>query len=252
MLGRFFRSDPATIPPASGPAGERLYAVGDIHGRLDLLDQLLQRIVEDLEQTPPHMARLVFLGDYIDRGPESAGVINRLVQLATSKVTTHFLMGNHEEMLMRVLAGEPWITYEWLRSGGDMCAMSYGLSQSDIMTMEDSQIAALLRQALPEAHLDFFERLSASITFGDFLLVHAGIRPGVSITDQCQIDMRWIRRPFLTDKRYHGVLVVHGHTVTKRVDYRHNRIGIDTGAYHTGVLTALVVETTKVRHLDTR
>lgn len=251
FLSWWFRREAAVRPVFSGPTGERLYAVGDIHGRLDLLDDLLNRIVEDLERQPVKTARLVFLGDFVDRGPNSAGVIDRLSQLARSNVKTHFLMGNHEEMLLRVLAGEPSITYDWLRFGGDACAESYGLSPTLLATMDETQIVSLLRQAFVESHLVFLQELDNFARFGDFLLVHAGIRPGVKIKDQQAVDLRWIRAPFLTDRRNHGVMVLHGHTTTDGVDHRSNRIGIDTGAYRTGILTAAVVESTDIRFLST-
>ena len=251
LLARLFRRAAVASRVFSGPAGERLYAVGDIHGRLDLLDDLLGRIVDDLETRPVEAARLVFLGDFIDRGPDSAGVLDRLVDLARTRIGTHFLMGNHEEMLLHVLAGQPAVTDDWLRFGGDACAQSYGLSPTDLATLDEMQIAALLRQAMPESHVAFLHDLDTMVRFGDFLLVHAGIRPGVAIEDQRPADLRWIRGPFLADPRDHGVMVIHGHTITDGVDRRRNRIGIDTGAYRTGILTAAVVEETDTRFLAT-
>lgn len=250
MLARLLRLR-APTPVFSGPPGERLYAVGDIHGRLDLLDDLLARIVVDLESRPVEVARLAFLGDFIDRGPDSAGVVDRLDELGRLRITTHFLMGNHEEMLLRVLAGEAAVAYDWLRFGGDACVESYGLLSADLATLEEGAIAALLRDAIPPSHIAFLTGLDSAVRFGDFLLVHAGIRPGVPIEDQRPVDLRWIRKAFLTDKRDHGVMVIHGHTVSDGVDRRPNRIGIDTGAYATGVLTAAVIEGDEVRFLAT-
>lgn len=160
-------------------------------------------------------------------------------------------MGNHEEMLLRVLSGEPSATYDWLEFGGKACAESYGISPNDLATLEETQIVTLLRQAMPETHVAFLKSLESFVRFGNFLLVHAGIRPGVALEDQRQVDLRWIRNPFLTDSRDHGVMIVHGHTVTDGVDRRLNRIGIDTGAFKTGVLTAAVIEETEVRFLYT-
>lgn len=251
MLARLFRRAAVARPAFSGPASERLYAVGDIHGRLDLLDDLLGRIVDDLETRPVEAARFAFLGDFIDRGPDSAGVIERLGELARSHVRTYFLMGNHEEMLLRVLSDEPAITHDWLRFGGDACAESYGLSPVTLATLDEMRVTALLRAAIPAGHVAFLQELDVMARFGDFLLVHAGIRPGVTIEDQQPADLRWIRHPFLTDQRDHGVMVVHGHTITKGVDRRPNRVGIDTGAYATGILTAAVVEETDIRFLGT-
>lgn len=250
MFARLFRR--AVAPTAfRGPVGERLYVVGDIHGRLDLLDDLLSRIVHDLETRPIHAARFAFLGDYIDRGPDSAGVIGRLDELARSRIRTHFLMGNHEEMLLRVLAGEPAITHDWLRFGGDACAASYGLSPTALATLDEIEVAGLLRAAIPTDHVAFLQNLDVMALFGDFLLVHAGIRPGIVIKDQQSSDLCWIRHSFLADQRDHGAMVIHGHTITTGVDRRPNRIGIDTGAYATGVLTAAVVDEADVRFLAT-
>jgi serine/threonine protein phosphatase 1 len=251
LLARLTSLFAAAPPVFSGPAGERLYAVGDIHGRLDLLDDLLRRIVDDLESHPAEAATLAFLGDFIDRGPDSAGVVGRLEQLDRLRISTHFVMGNHEEMLLRVLAGEPAITYDWLRVGGEACAESYGLSLADLASADEMEIAEQLRQAIPAEHLAFLTGLDTAARFGDFLLVHAGIRPGVAIEAQRPADLRWIRRPFLADTRNHGVMVIHGHTVTQGVDRRVNRIGIDTGAYATGVLTAAVIEGADIRFLAT-
>ena len=252
MLARLFRRrSGAAAPVFAGPAGERLYAVGDIHGRLDLLDALLGRIADDLEARPVDGARLAFLGDFIDRGPQSAEVIDRLIDLARSRVRTHFLMGNHEEMLLRLLSGQSGIVHDWLAFGGDACAESYGLSPAHLALLDEQEIVALLRRAVPDAHLAFLHDLEATARFGDFLLVHAGIRPGIAIEDQMTSDLRWIRQPFLADRRDHGVMVVHGHTISDGVDHRVNRIGIDTGAYRTGILTAAVIEESGVRFLDT-
>ena len=252
LLARLFRRrSSAAFPLFAGPAGERLYAVGDIHGRLDLLDALLGRIAEDLAARPVDGAALAFLGDFIDRGPESAGVIDRLVDLARSPVRTHFLMGNHEEMLLRVLSGQPGIVHKWLSFGGDACVESYGLSPARLDLLDEEEIVPLLREAVPDAHLAFLHDLEETARFGDFLLVHAGIRPGIAIEDQVPDDLRWIRQPFLADRRDHGVMVIHGHTISDGVDRRVNRIGVDTGAYRTGILTAAAIEESDVRFLDT-
>ena len=182
MFTRLFRRGPKTVPPLfAGPAGKRLYAIGDIHGRLDLLDLLIALIADDLETRPVDAAVMAFLGDFIDRGPESAGVVSRLIDLARSQVQTHFIMGNHEEMLLRVLAGQPNIVDKWLAFGGDACAESYGLSPASLALLEEDEIVPLLRRAVPDAHLAFMHNLAATARFGEFLLVHAGIRPGVAI-----------------------------------------------------------------------
>lgn len=235
----------------AGPAGKRLYAVGDIHGRLDLLDQLLDRIKGDIRTSPRTTPIVVFLGDLIDRGPDSAGVIERLRSLRNFPAQTLFLLGNHEEILLRVLAGEPAVAYDWLKFGGDACAESYGLMPAVLEAMDEKRIAQMLAEAIPVAHVAFLKEFGDTVRFGDFLLVHAGIRPGVPIEEQQPRDLRWIRDAFLNDDHDHGYIVVHGHTITDQVERRSNRIGIDTGAYRTGILTAMVIEGPDIRFLAT-
>lgn len=237
----------------SGPPGKRLYAVGDIHGRLDLLDDLLRRIADDLRARPVAVgaATIVFLGDLIDRGPDSAGVIERISTLHGVPARALLLLGNHEEILLRVLDAEPGLAYDWLGFGGDACAESYGVSAAAMTAMSEARIAETLRAAIPPAHVAFLKEGGDTIRFGDYLLVHAGIRPGVAIEDQQPHDLRWIRQPFLSDAHDHGCLVIHGHTVTDGVDRRANRVGIDTGAYRTGTLTAAVVEGDTLDFIDT-
>ena len=237
----------------SGASGKRLYAVGDIHGRLDLLNNLLSRIADDLRARPvaAGAATIVFLGDLIDRGPDSAGVIERISTLRDVPARALLLLGNHEEILLRVLDGEPGLAYDWLGFGGDACVESYGLSAAAMKAMSEERIAEALRAAMPPAHVAFLKEGGDTIRFGDYLLVHAGIRPGVAIEDQQPHDLRWIRQPFLSDEHNHGCLVIHGHTVTDVVDRRTNRVGIDTGAYRSGILTAAVVEGNALDFIDT-
>ena len=235
----------------SGPPGKRLYAVGDIHGRRDLLDDLLSQIETDIATHPIDTVALVFLGDLIDRGSDSAGVIDRLCQMNDFPARCVFLAGNHEEVLLRVLDGEEDLAYDWLGFGGDAFVESYGLSPAALKAMDASRIADVLKNAMPAEHIDFVRGMGDTVRFGDYLLVHAGIRPGVAIEEQEQSDLRWIRHPFLSDGHDHGCVVIHGHTVSDGVDQRSNRIGIDTGAYRTGILTAIVIEETAIRFLST-
>lgn len=253
MILNLFRRVSANIAADrrfAGPPGKRLYAVGDIHGRLDLLDDLLARIEADVRAAPVDGAAIVFLGDLIDRGPDSAGVIERLRTLGDFPKSL-FLLGNHEEILLRVLNAEPGMAYDWLGFGGDACVESYGVSASTLQAMDEDRIARVLAEAMPPEHVAFLKGFGDTFRFGDYLLVHAGIRPGVAIEDQQPEDLRWIRRPFLTDNHDHGVMVIHGHTISDGVDRRANRLGIDTGAYRTGVLTAAVVEGDELRFLAT-
>jgi serine/threonine protein phosphatase 1 len=226
----------------SGPRGRRAYAIGDIHGCLDLLETLLRRIEEDIAESPRAKVSMVFLGDVIDRGPHSAEVIERLRTYAHPRATTHFVMGNHEEVMLRVIEGEKDVLSSWLRFGGADTLKSYGLKPREIVKMGDDERIAALREAIPLSHRQFLAGFSDSISFGDYLFVHAGIRPGVGLSEQSQSDLRWIRDPFLDDPTDHGFVVVHGHTISNTVDVAPNRIGIDTGAFCTGVLTALCIE----------
>lgn len=253
MLKLFKRLSAKVVAGRSyaGPAGKRLYAVGDIHGRLDLLDQLLGHIEDDILASPVETAALVFLGDLIDRGPESAGVIERLRTLHDFPAKSLFLLGNHEEIMLRVLAGEAGLAYDWLGFGGDACVESYGVSATSLQAMDEDRIALVLGKAIPAAHVDFLKSFGDTFRFGDYLLVHAGIRPGVAIDEQQPHDLRWIRQPFLSDGHDHGCMVIHGHTISDGIDRRTNRIGIDTGAYRTGVLTAAVIEGEDLRFLAT-
>ncbi|HEY1605308.1 MAG TPA: metallophosphoesterase [Allosphingosinicella sp.] len=225
-----------------GKAGARAYAVGDIHGRLDLLDALLRRLEEDMAGRRPKKTYIVFLGDLIDRGPDSAGVVERLRTWRPPHGRPVFLAGNHEEVLLRILGGDAAILPDWLRFGGAECARSYGVDVDALRRMEDEPAIEAIRAKVPRAHRDFLANFADTFRFGDYLFVHAGIRPGLAVDDQDPHDLRWIREPFLADAKEHGFVVVHGHTMVSAVEERPNRIAIDTGAYHSGVLTALGVE----------
>ena len=227
---------------ARGKEGCRAYAIGDIHGRLDLLNLLLERIEEDIAARPRARIFIIFLGDYIDRGADSAGVVERLRTYQPRDVTTIFLSGNHEEVLLKILAGERGIFPSWLKFGGAECAASYGMDVAALRRLDEAAAIALLQAKVPRAHREFLENCADTFRFGDYLFVHAGIRPGVGIDEQDRSDLRWIRDPFLSDGKDHGFVVVHGHTIVERVEERTNRIAIDTGAYRTGLLTCLAVE----------
>ncbi|HWC57044.1 MAG TPA: metallophosphoesterase family protein, partial [Sphingomicrobium sp.] len=229
----------------SGPAGVRgwrAYAVGDVHGRLDLLDQLLAKIEHDLKDRPAKKVLLIFVGDLIDRGPNSAQVVERLRTYNHPNVRTLFILGNHEEVLLRILAGDAELITKWRWFGGTECLNSYGVDTVKLAAMSVDDALEVIRAAIPKKHVEFLESFDDSCRFGDFLFVHAGIRPGVEIDQQKQSDLRWIREAFLFDQTDHGFVVVHGHTIRPEVEVRTNRIGIDTGAYQSGVLTALAIE----------
>lgn len=236
----------------AGARGYRAYAVGDIHGRLDLLEHLLAAIDENLRHRPARKVLLVFVGDLIDRGPASAQVVERLRTYRHRHVKPVFLLGNHEEVLLRILRGEQELIKDWTRFGGIECLASYGVDYSAFRTLEPGEQLEAIRAAVPKSHVDFLESFIDTCRFGDFLFVHAGIRPGIELDQQLQSDLRWIRDPFLLDETDHGFVVVHGHTIAPAVEERPNRIGIDTGAYRTGVLTALAIDGNERWYIDTR
>ena len=228
------------------PDGVRVYAIGDIHGRADLLDGVLDHIDSDLAEAPVSNSLEIFLGDYVDRGPDSRGVLDRLV----ARNLTHrmvFLKGNHETFLSQFVS-KPAILGDWQRLGGLETLMSYGLTPSiNADTVTQAKLATALDQAMPPSHRRFLDDLKSSFTFGDFYFVHAGVRPGISLEKQREEDLLWIRHEFLLCEEDFGKIVVHGHTPVQQVDIRPNRINIDTGAYATGSLTCLVLEEDTIR-----
>ena len=235
-----------------GARGYRAYAIGDVHGRLDLLEQLLADIERDRRERPARKTLLVFLGDLIDRGPHSAQVLDRLRNFSADGVRTVFLLGNHEEVLLRILDGDAALITKWRWFGGSECLSSYGVEPAQLAKLIDEEALQRVRAAIPADHVKFLESFVDTCRFGDYLFVHAGIRPGVSLEEQLQADLRWIREPFLLDESDHGCVVVHGHTISEEVEERPNRIGIDTGAYQTGVLSALAIEGDRRWYLQTK
>lgn len=248
MLG--FSSGPQHQP--AGARGYRAYVVGDVHGRLDLLEDLLAKIHAELQRRPSAKTLLAFVGDLIDRGPQSAQVVERLRNYKRPGIRPIFILGNHEEVLLRILKGEAQLITKWRWFGGSECLQSYGVDPDALSRLTNEEALRVVRSAIPAADVEFLESFVDSCRFGDFLFVHAGIRPGVALDQQLQSDLRWIREPFLLDDTDHGFIVVHGHTISNRVEERPNRLGIDTGAYRTGILTALAIEGTQRWLLDTR
>jgi serine/threonine protein phosphatase 1 len=240
LLSSLFRS---RSPRAFAlPPDVRAIAVGDVHGRRDLLVRLLNEIDALRTADPRRDDHLVFLGDLIDRGPDSRGVLDLLVARRASDPGLTILAGNHEEMLLAILDGASEHLGEWLRFGGQECIESYGLSAADLMATTPEGAVERLRDAIPEPHVALMREMRDTVALGDYLFVHAGIRPGVAIEDQQAQDLRWIRAPFLTSRADHGVMVVHGHSISEAPEERPNRIGIDTGAYASGRLTALCID----------
>jgi serine/threonine protein phosphatase 1 len=238
----FSRKAEAPAAVHRAPAGERIYAIGDIHGRLDLLDALLAKIDADDGERGPAKTRLIILGDLPDRGPDSRGVIERLMALAQTNTDIIFLIGNHEELMIRTWEGDRQVAGTFNRVGGRATLLSYGVSSDEYDSWDLSELAEKTARYVPQSHIDFMRGFRDYYRAGDYLFVHAGIAPGIAIEDQDPVDMRWIRRSFLESTADHGVMVVHGHTITGSVDERPNRIGIDTGAFESGILTAIGVE----------
>jgi serine/threonine protein phosphatase 1 len=234
------RSSKAREQRARTPAGLRVYAIGDVHGRVDLLDAVLSRIDADLASHPARSVQ-VFLGDYVDRGPSSRQVLDRLIDRGrTHKTIT--LKGNHEAMVVQFLEN-PDVLDQWRRYGGLETLMSYGLEPSlRNDAIERARLAGALERALPAEHRAFLLGLVPYFICGDYFFVHAGIRPGTPLSRQQEPDLLWIRDDFLVHEEDYGKIVIHGHSPVLRPDIRPNRINIDTGAYATGRLSCLALE----------
>jgi serine/threonine protein phosphatase 1 len=233
---------------AKTPEGTTIYAIGDIHGRADLLAILLRAIDADISASRPKDRRLVFLGDYCDRGPQSDKALE-LICARAELGDTVVLRGNHDQAILDFLAdpasGGDW----WLRSGGRETLAAYGVAASggdDLFAL-----AGRFRRAMPARHLRLLAGSRLHHAEGDFFFAHAGVRPGVPLASQSPTDLMWIRDAFLGWREPFAKVVVHGHTPVAQADLRPNRINVDTGAFVSGVLTCVVLEGTRYRVLDT-
>lgn len=244
MLRKLFRGGAraSAPPPSTIPPGERVYAIGDVHGCLAQLDSLLAMIRRDEEERGTADTTIVMLGDLVDRGLASAQVIERLIALKTQAPRTRFLKGNHEEVFLHALAGDEQALRMFCRIGGRETIMSYGVDSTEYERLDYDELAGRLAAVVPEAHRAFLDAFEDVVTIGDYAFVHAGIRPNVELSLQKTSDLRWIRGGFLDYAGRHEKMIVHGHTITPEVDRRAGRIGIDTGAYAGGPLTALGIE----------
>jgi serine/threonine protein phosphatase 1 len=240
----------APVPGALPPEGSVVYAIGDVHGRVDLLGELLAGVVADAAWRPARRRVLVTLGDYVSRGLDSRAVVELLRCWEAPGFERVALRGNHEDLLLRYLDGDHAAGRHWFDYDGLVALAHYGVRpQPGAGSMEALRLG--LRRALPAEHLAFFRSLPVSHGEGGYHFVHAGICPGVPLPAQSLHDQMWIRRPFLESARDHGAVVVHGHSVTREPEVRPNRIGIDTGAYRTGVLTCLALEGSRRWFLQT-
>ena len=224
------------------PDDQRVYAVGDIHGRLDLLEELLGMIRDDDSGRDPADTLIIFLGDLVDRGPDSRGVVERLLSLSREPIRTRFLVGNHEEVFLRSLQGDLRALRFLIRIGGRETILSYGVTPEQYRSLDFEELARLLKEKVPPEHIAFLASFERWIEIGDYLFVHAGLRPGVALQEQTMSDLCWIRDEFLRHRDSFGKMVIHGHSITEEVDQRSNRIGIDTGAFASGRLTAIGLE----------
>jgi len=252
VLKRFFaRKESPAPPPAAIPAGKRVYAIGDIHGRADLLDELLVKILADDAARGDAEAQIIFLGDLPDRGPGSRQVIEHTMALAQSSPDTVFIKGNHEELLIRVWDGDRATAATFHRAGGRETLISYGVTAEQYDSWDLGEVTDATTRVVPKAHIDFLRAFRPAFRLGDYYFTHAGVRPGIALDDQDETDLRWIRSDFIESDADFGAVAVHGHTIRDTVEERPNRIGIDTGAYASGRLTAIGLQGTDRWYLAT-
>jgi serine/threonine protein phosphatase 1 len=233
------RETPIEASPPPSVGDRRVYAIGDVHGRADLLDALLALIARDDAERGAVTPHIILLGDLVDRGPSSRQVVERVMAMAASGCDVRCLKGNHEEIFVLAARGDPRAVPVFRKMGGAETLASYGLDPVLFPVMADGEIATWMLNHVPRDHIDFLDALPDSIAMGDYLFVHAGIRPGIAVDAQSGADLRWIRREFLEHDGTHPHMIVHGHSISHDVDARANRIGIDTGAYYSGRLTAI-------------
>ncbi|MBT5415135.1 MAG: serine/threonine protein phosphatase [Rhodospirillaceae bacterium] len=252
MFGRLFGRNSAQAAPAALPPDTRIYAVGDIHGRADLLREAHDLIRADMARAPVGRTVVIYLGDYVDRGLESRQVIDLLLDEPLEGVERIHLKGNHEQFMLLFL-DDQGVGGNWLSNGGNATLYSYGVGMGEASSMEERMTAAqaTLREAVPQRHLAFLRDLRLSHREGDYIFVHAGVKPGRLLEEQVEEDLLWIRDEFLHCDRDLGGIVVHGHSIAAEPEIRANRIGIDTGAFASGVLTVLVLEGTGRGFLQT-
>ena len=248
-LHRLLRAKPARAP-AAVPAGQRVYAVGDIHGRRDLFDAMAAAIDADDAARSPAETTVILLGDLVDRGPDSAGVISAARDWQARR-KVRIIAGNHEEMFLQSFSRVD-VLRRFLRYGGRETVLSYPVNAAEYNAASLDEAQVLMRRAVPREDLSFMRSFEDRIMIGDYLFVHAGIEPGIAANEQSLSDLRWIREPFLSHEGDHGHIVVHGHTIFDQADICSNRIGIDTGAFASGLLTALCLEGQLRRLIEVR
>ena len=226
----------------SGPVGQRAYVIGDIHGCFDVLRKLLDKIEEHNNLQKKADVKIIYLGDLIDRGPQSREVVDYLSSNTPIFAESIFLMGNHEEVFLQILNGDADAMQSWFSFGGRACARSYGLENLGQVNIDPVPLLFQLQGKVPKSHIDFITKFEKYYLFGDFLCVHAGIKPKIRLEEQRSQDLRWIRSSFLNYTKLHANMVVHGHTIIDEPTKYNNRIAIDTGAYNGGLLSALCID----------
>ncbi len=225
------------------PDGERVYAIGDVHGRLDLLEQLVGLVRQDSAARDAARVHLILIGDIVDRGPDSAELVGRCMAMADRSDRFIVLKGNHEAMMLHALAGNFLAFDLWLRNGGGAALSSWGVPDEAIASGPSRGLLRIARTAIPADVRNWLDQRPLTHRIGDYLFVHAGIRPEVALADQSQQDLLWIRNEFLESTADHSFVVDQGQSISDEgVVMQPNRIGIDTGAYRTGVLSALALE----------
>lgn len=236
------KSAQPTRSSATVPEGQRVYAIGDIHGRDDLFAQLIANIRADHAARGQAHITLILLGDLVDRGPASAQVVERAIRLRSEFPDTRLLIGNHEECFLAALTADVRKLRYFMRIGGEATVRSYWNDHTNLADASFEDVAARLPHMVPTEHLNFLAMGEDLVEIGDYAFVHAGIRPGVPLEKQALSDLRWIRDEFLDDIGDHGKIIVHGHSITPEPDEQANRIGIDIGAFRSGTLAALGLE----------
>ena len=243
---------PVSLGRSITPPNTRIYAVGDVHGHIKLLEIIHTLIRNDLEKNPVDDYKLIFLGDYIDRGPDSAGCIEYLINLMAENNNVICLKGNHEDKLENFLADPIGFADSFFTYGGIDTAVSYGIDMAEYRGRDDeiSRKGSELSNSIPAHHKSFYSKLDKSVTFGAYMFVHAGVRPGVALDQQSEDDLIWIRSEFITNQQLYEKVIIHGHTPAYPMEVQPNRINVDTHAYQTGVLSCLVLQGSDYRVIE--
>lgn len=252
IFSRFKKREASPKIEPAVPPGLLIYAIGDIHGRDDLFADLLDRIEADRERRAHDICVLILLGDLVDRGPSSDSVVERAMRLSSRFDRVHHLIGNHEECMLAALIGDVRALRYFYRIGGDSTIRSYLKDDDMLAQLPFEELAKVFPSAVPKSHVEYLGRGEDMVRYGDYVFVHAGVRPGTPLDRQKTSDLRWIRDEFLSDASDHGGMVIHGHTISDGVHRGCNRIGIDTGAYASGCLTAIVLQGQEQSFLSTR